>query len=165
MHWNYCPRCSKEGIEWVKDKNWSCPHCGFRLYFNVATSTAAFLLYQGKLLTVRRNREPGLGFLDLPGGFVDPGESAEDALKREIREELHISAGPLQYLFSLPNHYPYKDVNYRTCDLFFSASIDEIPQSFQKDEISEILLIQPDELHVEDFAFSSIRKALAKFLL
>ena len=40
-----------------------------------------------RLLLVRRGQEPGLGRWSLPGGKVEPGESARDALEREVEEE------------------------------------------------------------------------------
>lgn len=51
----------------------------------------------GRLLLVRRANEPGRGLWSLPGGRVEPGESAEQALVREVREEtgLLVTVGPL----------------------------------------------------------------------
>ena len=46
------------------------------------------LCWQDEVLVAVRARNPGKGLLDLPGGFVDPGESLEVALYRELQEEL-----------------------------------------------------------------------------
>ena len=51
----------------------------------------------GRLLLIRRGREPGRGLWSLPGGRCEPGESAAETAVREVREEtgLDVAAGPL----------------------------------------------------------------------
>jgi 8-oxo-dGTP diphosphatase len=48
----------------------------------------------GRLLLIKRGHEPGLGLWSLPGGRVEMGESDEDAVKREIREETGLIVVP-----------------------------------------------------------------------
>jgi 8-oxo-dGTP diphosphatase len=50
----------------------------------------------GRLLLIRRGQEPSLGLWSLPGGRVEAGESLEQAVEREVREEtsLRVRAGP-----------------------------------------------------------------------
>jgi mutator protein MutT len=52
----------------------------------------AFVLRQGKLLLEKRGNEPAKGQWTIPGGVVEVGESLEDALKREIEEEIGLKA-------------------------------------------------------------------------
>lgn len=62
----------------------------------------------GRLLLVRRGREPFRGRHALPGGFVDYGERVEDAAARELREETGISARPARLIgvYSAPDRDP-----------------------------------------------------------
>ena len=159
---NYCPSCGSRDIEFDNVKMLSCKACSFVYFQNVAAAAGAMLEYEDKIVLVKRNREPAKGKLDLPGGFIDPKESVEDGLRREIREELRIELGKLIYVGSYPNVYKYKDVLYNTCDLFFYCKINALPAHFDNSEIEELVLVDPAEFPVEDIAFESTKAALGK---
>ena len=66
------------------------------------------LVIEGKLLLVRRGREPEKGKLALPGGIVEYGETTEEAVVRELKEETGIDTRPVRLLgvYSNPNRDP-----------------------------------------------------------
>jgi len=68
----------------------------------------AVLLHRGKLVLVRRGREPFRGMYALPGGFVEFGERLEDAVEREVLEEtgLHAEVERLLGVYGDPGRDP-----------------------------------------------------------
>ena len=54
-------------------------------------TTDGIILKNRKILLVKRQTSPFIGYWAIPGGHVDYGERVEDALKREMKEELGIS--------------------------------------------------------------------------
>ncbi|MDA3956009.1 NUDIX domain-containing protein [Oceanispirochaeta sp.] len=157
---SYCPQCQSPHPEFTDNKRTHCLSCGFVLYHNTAAAVAVLVKSGNRSIILRRGREPGKGLLDLPGGFVDPGESAEECCRREIWEELGISVTKLRYISSGYNIYPYKGVTYNTCDLFFIAECCDMNFVRQEDEVDEILLLGKDEIQLGQFAFESITKFL-----
>ena len=160
---NYCPSCGAKDVIFDGVKTINCKECSFTFFQNVAAAAAVILEYDKKILLTVRGEEPGIGKLDLPGGFVDPKESAEDAVKREIKEELKIEIGTLEYFGSSPNIYKYKDVVYNVCDLFFFSRITSLPTDFNRAEIAELILLKPSEIPIGKAAFESTRKCLSLF--
>jgi len=160
---NYCPACGSGDIFFGDMKKVGCRDCSFTYYHNVAAAVAAILQYDKKIVLIERAKEPGKGKLDLSGGFVDPNESAEEAIKREIKEELKIDLREPQYLGSYPNIYKYEGVIYHTCDLFFYCKIDALPTDFDKTEIEELILINPFEIPDDKIAFESVKIGLGIF--
>lgn len=160
----FCPKCRKPSPDYIDNKKIYCPECGFTIYQNTAAAVAVLVKLEKRYIILRRGREPGKGLLDLPGGFVDPGESAEECCRREIREEIGVEISNLQYITSHPNIYPYKDVTYNTCDMFFIAECMDKNFVRQEDEIDEILLLDKKELDIEQFAFESIKNLLKDYL-
>ncbi len=173
----FCPQCASVKIENCNNIKWKCPDCGFVLYSNVAAAVGVIIQDKQKnVLFEMRAKEPRKGFLCLPGGFVDRDETAENAIIRECREEIGVNIDKVRFLCTFPNTYPYKEIEYKTCDIFFIAdlparfaSIDEFIGSLTAEE-SEVLgfcsrrvesLADVMELPL---AFDSARETLKRFL-
>ena len=174
---NLCPNCGSKNIQWRNGKKWLCPDCGFDLYCNVAAAVG-IVLYddENNLLFEVRAKEPRKGFLCLPGGFVDPDERAEDAVVRECREELGAEVLGAEFLCSYPNTYVYKNIEYKTCDIFFKTKLSskyENMEAFVKTlhrEESEVVRFEirkvqtAADVEALPLAFESAHKTLLKFL-
>ena len=176
---NMCPNCGSKKIEYKNRRKWLCPDCGFDLYNNVAAAVG-IVLYDDEhnLLFEVRAKEPRKGFLCLPGGFVDGGESTEQAIIRECREELsaNILVQDIHYLCSFPNIYEYKNIEYNTCDIFFAAKLPSQyadMQAFVKTlhgEESEVVRFEirkvqsADDVEALPLAFPSARQTLLKWV-
>lgn len=65
----------------------ACPNCGFVHYANPSPTVQAWIERDGAYLALRRNQEPFEGEWNMPGGFVEPGESGPEAIAREVHEE------------------------------------------------------------------------------
>ncbi len=119
---NVCPKCSSKNIEYKDGKKWFCYDCGFDLYNNVAAAVGVIICDDSNnVLFEVRNKNPRKGFLCLPGGFVNPDERAEDAIVRECKEEIGVELEDTEFLCTFPNIYEYKEIIYKTCDIFFTG--------------------------------------------
>ncbi len=162
----FCPNCAEKKIVFYDNKKWKCRNCSFEYYHNVAGAVAVLLIKDNKILFTVRNNEPQLGKLDLPGGFIDPKESAEECCVRELCEELKINIKKenLKYLGSAPNIYLYKNIIYNTIDLFFLYPFEEEIKQFDADELKDIQWISLHEILYEKLAFGSQKKILEALL-
>src|SRR5262249_48118649 len=134
-------------------------------YFNPAVAVAAILLGpDGRVLLLRRAKDPGKGKFGLPGGFVDAGETAELALRREIREEVNLEVSSLEFLCSLPNRYHYKSVTYPVLDLFFVARVSSAAGAAALDGVESFLWQEAVQVDLNEMAFPSNAEALRRFI-
>ena len=154
-----CPRCGFHGPTLREERSLLCPACSFEFFFNPAGAVGGFLFHEGQLLLGIRDRDPREGYLDVPGGFIDFEESAEAGLARELQEEFNLRSGPMHYLCSAPNLYPFGGVPYRTLDLFFWGDLESLEGLKAGDDVRESLLIEPHQLDPDRFAFESTRQA------
>lgn len=160
----FCPRCGQPEPRITEGRSLSCPACRFRFFFNSATAAAAFIFHQAQLVLCLRAKEPALGKLDLPGGFIEFDESIEDGLRREIREELNIEVAHFRYLCSAPNDYRYAEVHYKTTDAFFVCEAPDLSDIRPADDVGDFRLVAPAALDPEELAFLSSRRAFAALL-
>ena len=168
-NFNFCPHCGGKNIHNVNMRAWQCDDCGFVLYHNVAAAVAVIITDEsGNILFEVRAKEPKRGMLCLPGGFVEPGETLEQACVRECVEEIGIKPLNLKYMATFPNNYEYKGLLYKTCDAFFVATIpDKTEFSLQKTEVNQtqwIFIKTVQDIDNLPIAFDSARCALKFFI-
>lgn len=160
----FCPRCGSAHFIINDFKSKRCNNCGFVFYFNPLSATVAIILNSNnELLVARRAKEPAKGTLDLPGGFADSFETAEEGVKREVKEETGLNVLTTQYLFSLPNIYVYSGFEEHTLDLFFLCRIDDETLLKADDDVDSLQWIPIEKIIPEEFGLQSIRKGVEKF--
>ncbi len=162
----YCPRCGTKALAPDSIKSFRCPACDFVFFLNPAAAVAGLVVNpDGDLLVVVRNRAPAKGTWDLPGGFLDPGETYEQGLRRELREELNLDIVDLRYFCSAPNEYAYGGVVYATTDAAFICDVGT-SGTIQADmeEIASATFLSLSEIKVEHFGLPSIRRIVSNFL-
>ncbi len=102
----FCPRCGAEA-EVAFPRSIACRSCGYRAFYNPKPVACAIPRDgDGRVWLMRRATEPARGRWTFPGGFVDLGESVEDAARREVREEAGVEGelveklGDVRYWYS-----------------------------------------------------------------
>ncbi len=161
---SYCPKCGSSHFEEHNEKSKICQECGFIYYFNPSSATVAFILNEKKeLLVCRRAKDPQKGTLDLPGGFIDMNETAEEGVSREVLEETGLKVDVATYLFTLPNIYIYSGFPVHTLDMFFLCKVTNSSFIEAKDDVAESFFLPLDRLNPEEFGLDSIKKGLSRF--
>jgi ADP-ribose pyrophosphatase YjhB (NUDIX family) len=118
---------------------------------------------EGRVLLVRRAKDPARGLLGVPGGFVDIGEAAEDSARREAREETGIEVEDLLFLGSWPNLYEWRGVAYPVVDLYFEGRLAGGSVAAALHEAEEVVWMRPEEIDPATLAFPTTRAAFALY--
>ncbi|ETX02662.1 MAG: hypothetical protein ETSY1_02760 [Candidatus Entotheonella factor] len=163
----FCPSCGEDTLQQHCIKSLQCAICQCTLYLNTAAEVGAIITCDEHILLAVRGQDPCAGKLDIPGGFVDYGETAEQALARELQEELNLdltlNTGAPTYFCSFPNTYPYRGIIYQTLDFFFLIHLDHKPVLRAGDDVSDMVWVRRADLSLEDIAFASGRQALFEY--
>lgn len=122
--YTYCPRCRHELTEITDEPanpHVRCARCGFTKWDNPLPSTIGVLVDGSSVLLLRRAHPPCAGSWDAVGGFLNPGESAEDCLRREAREEIGCGIELGRFLGTFPS--VYGESGLRTLGIAFSCRL------------------------------------------
>lgn len=141
--WRTCPVCA--GPLTHEALHVACAACGFVQYENPAATTLALVLDGDDLLLVRRAQPPRAGLWDTIGGFVDPGETAEECVRREVREEIGREVAGLVPLGTFAS--VYGETGRRTLGIAFACTLAEdarTPTRAPRDDAAPGLLLSDE---------------------
>lgn len=161
MEYNFCPRCGGPlGLRVVKEggpEQLVCSECGFVFYLGPKLVAAVIFEHDGGIVLTRRAIEPGYGKWTFPGGFVDRGETVEDAARREALEEagVEIEVGEIVGLYSYEDQVPVIAV-------FSGRVTGGEPEPL--DETMAVQIFPRDGLPWNELAFPSTKEALKDYL-
>jgi NAD+ diphosphatase len=156
---NFCPSCGKEQPT-PQQPCFVCKACKHTYFFNPTIAAAGLVLNkEGQMLFIERAKEPAKGKLAFVGGFIDAGEIAEQALEREIEEEVGLKVGNIKYVGSFPNTYRYKNIDYPVLDFFYSATCSNTHAQLDQSEVTKLHWLTPREVDADELAFDSMKQA------
>ena len=157
---NYCSNCGHKVVfKAVAGDNlprYVCENCEIIHYQNPKVVTGALPLWEDKVLLCKRGISPRKGFWNVPGGYLENGESVEDGAIREVFEETlsRIEIIGLHTLYSIPK------IN--QVYMHFLATLNEL--DFQPTEESlEVQLFTEEEIPWKEIAFTSSSFTLKKY--
>jgi ADP-ribose pyrophosphatase YjhB (NUDIX family) len=134
-----------------------CADCSFVFYLDPKVAVGAIATRDGGIVLLRRAIEPGYGKWVFPGGYVDRGETLEQAGRREALEEIgaDIRVGPLLNVYS-----------YERGPVIVVVYAAQLPDGELRggEEALEVRLFAPAEIPWDELAFRSTREALREYL-
>jgi ADP-ribose pyrophosphatase YjhB (NUDIX family) len=159
----YCPRCATElelrPSSGPDPDRPTCPSCGFVHYVNPSPTVQAWIDHDGSFLALRRNQDPFRGRWNMPGGFVEPGESGPEAVAREVEEETGLAIEPVEVIGIFSSSYGEENDEKSILDIAYRCRIVGDPGLEVSDESQEAAWFPLAEF--PEPAFKGERRALA----
>jgi NAD+ diphosphatase len=108
--WNrthqYCGHCATPTVQIDYERAKRCPKCGLVNYPRIAPAIIVLISRGEEILLARAPRFPE-GMYSVLAGFVEPGESLEATLRREVKEEVGVDVQDIRYFGSQPWPFPH----------------------------------------------------------
>ena len=110
LHWHkahqYCGRCAGKMVDKTGELAKECSECAFICYPRLSPAVIMAIRRGHEILLARSSRFPN-GMYSTLAGFVEPGETLEEAVIREVKEEVNIQIKEIQYFASQPWPFPH----------------------------------------------------------
>lgn len=162
MEMNFCRRCREE-LAHLQAHVYECSN-GHTIFANSSPSIGLFLVGDdGRVLMTIRGIEPHKGMLDTAGGFVDGEETLEQAITREIREELGLTPdqySPPKFLCSVIGHYPYKNEEIPVLSSFFWAKLKPNAEPTTNDDVGEVVWVDIDTVNIDEAHDKDVKQGI-----
>lgn len=161
--YKFCPRCGRDLIP-QEGNSLKCSGCNIYTFLNAAACAAVIIENEkGEILLSKRKYDPGKDRWDIPGGFCEPYETAEQAAKREMEEELDIQVEIETFIADFPNKYNYQGLEVATLEIFFKGHI--IGGTLKAgDDVNEFQFFPKDQVLEQDLWTPNLRQALQAYL-
>ncbi len=137
-----------------------CRRCGWTFYGNPVPAAVGIIVARGRVLLARRARPPYAGTWDLPGGFLEAGETPEAGLARELKEELGIRVRRARLVAFATDRYGPRGVPILAAIYRVTPTPGPIRPG---DDVSEAQWFPTTRLPLSAIAFPSIRKTLRTY--
>jgi 8-oxo-dGTP diphosphatase len=161
LEYEFCPKCGgRLELKLIKEgepERLVCSSCQFIFFLDPKVAAGTIFRLDDKIVLARRAIDPGYGKWVFPGGFVDRGETVEDAARREAHEEVGVDVE----LRDLVGIYSYSGKPIVV--IVFSADW-RSGELRAADECLEVDTFAPDDIPWDELAFSSIRDALQDYV-
>ncbi|RME73485.1 MAG: NUDIX domain-containing protein [Chloroflexi bacterium] len=158
----YCPRCRTELVDrevYGRVRRF-CPNCRFVQFIDPKVGAAVLALTgDNRVLLVKRAVDPARGDWCLPGGFMEIGETPQQAAARECLEETGFSVDP--ETMKLVDVFYYEDYRGSGVLIMYQGQITG-GTAAPGDDVSEVRFFGPDSLP-ENIAFASNIEALRRW--
>jgi 8-oxo-dGTP diphosphatase len=161
VEYRFCPRCGgdleRRVVKANEPKRLVCQACSFIFYQDPKVVAGAVFTLDGGIVLLKRGVEPAMGKWAFPGGYVDRGESVQDAAIRETKEEsqVDVKLGPLLNVYSYPRS-PNVIVVY-TAEIIGGELV-------AADESVDVGAFSPKKIPWDELAFDSTRDALQDYI-
>jgi NAD+ diphosphatase len=152
----FCGRCgaSTETSEYEIAK--VCPECGLRSYVRLSPAVITAIIKDGKILMAKHGYHRGM--YSLIAGFVEPGETLEEAVERETMEEVGLKVKNIKYFSSQPWPYPHSLM------VAFTAEYDSCEIKVDGKEITDAGWFSPDNIPLIPSKLSIARELIDWFI-
>lgn len=101
----FCGRCGAPTERVAGERAMGCGRCGLRAYPRLSPAVI-MVVHRGDEILLAHGRLFPVPMYSALAGFVEPGESLEEAVRREVREEVGVGVGELTYVGSQPWPFP-----------------------------------------------------------
>ena len=156
----YCGRCGTRTQHSDRERAIICPGCGHVYYPRISPVVIIAIVDGDRILLTRYNRS-GYRRHSLVAGFVEIGETLEDAVRREVMEEVGLHVKNIRYCESQP--WPFSS----SLIAGFFADVDGDPtinlNADGQEELSEGIWVAREELEIEEYGMSLTWDMIRKF--